>query len=266
MKENYIQTGKSKYHYYSFGTGAEPLLAFHGFGQSGKAFQVFKEYIGDKFTIYSFDVLHHGNSEHTGEPITENDLKELINSFTQQHSIEKFSLMGFSLGGKIVLKLIELFHERLNNVILLSPDGLKVNPLYRFSTVTSPGRFLFRGFIKNPAPVSKTALLLKNMKILDPKIYNFLYSQIRTKELREKIYKVWITYQNINPDLDKIAALVDKNTFHFLLVFGKHDRVIHPKYGERFIEKLNNKDVFALLNTGHQMISEKVGEYLKEKV
>lgn len=262
MIEATLQTGTSTYHYYQFGNGPEPLLAFHGFGQSGKEFQVFEKYLGDKFTIYAFDVLHHGNSEHNGEPITETDLQEFITAFTQQHNLEKFSLMGFSLGGKIVLKLIELFHERLNNVILLSPDGLKVNPLYRFSTVTSPGRFLFRGFIKNPAPVSKTALLLKNMKVLDPKIYNFLYSQIRTKELREKIYKVWITYQNINPDLDKIASLINKNTFRFVLIFGKHDRVIHPKYGERFIEKLTNKDVFVLLNTGHQLISEKVGESL----
>ena len=266
MKENQLQTDKSSYHYYTFGSGPEPLLAFHGFGQSGEEFQVFEKYLGDKFTIYAFDVLHHGKSEHTGEPITENDLKDLINTFTKQHSIEKFSLIGFSLGGKIVLKLIELFHERLNNAILLSPDGLKVNPLYRFSTVTPAGRFLFRGFIKNPAPVSKTALLLKNMKILDPKIYNFLYSQIRTKEMREKVYNVWITYQNINPDLDKIATLINKNPFRFLLIFGKHDRVIHPKYGERFIEKLNDKNVFVLLNTGHQLISEKVGEYLNERI
>ncbi len=266
MKENNIQTANSKHTYYTFGNGAEPLLAFHGFGQDGKEFQVFEKYLGDKFTIYAFDALHHGNSEYDGEPLTENDLKELIDAFTKQHSIERFSLIGFSMGGKLVLKLIELFHQRLNKAILLSPDGLKVNPLYRFSTVTPAGRFLFRGFIKNPAPVSKTALLLKNMKILDPKIYNFMYSQIRTKELREKIYKVWITYQNINPDLDKIAALVNKNTFRFLLVFGKHDRVIHPKYGERFIEKLKDKNVFMLLNTGHQLISEKVGEILKEKI
>jgi len=266
VKENCIQTGNSNYHYYTFGKGAEPLLAFHGFGQSGKEFLLFEKYLGDKFTIYAFDILHHGKSEHKGEPITEQDLKDFINAFTKQHNIEKFSLIGFSLGGKIVLKLIELFHARLNNAILLSPDGLKINPIYRFSTVTPTGRFLFRGFINNPAPVSKTALLLKNMKILDPKIYNFMYSQIRTKELREKIYKVWITYQNINPDLDKIAALVNKNTFRFLLIFGKHDRVIHPKYGERFIKRLKDKNAFVLLNTGHQLLSEKVAEYLNEKL
>lgn len=264
MKENHISSDNSTYHYYTFGNGPEPLLAFHGFGQSGKEFAVFEKYLGDKFTIYSFDVLHHGKSEYHGKPITDSDLEELINSFTKNNSIDKFSLIGFSLGGKVVLKLVELFHERLNNVILLSPDGLKINPLYRFSTVTSTGRFLFRGFIKNPAPVSKTALLLKNMKILDPKIYNFVHSQIYSKEMREKIYKVWITYQNINPDLDKIAELVNKNTFRFLLIFGKHDRVIHPKYGERFIRKLKDKNVFVLLNTGHQLISAKVAEYLHE--
>lgn len=263
MKENYIQVGKSRYHYYIFGKGAEPLLAFHGFGQLGMDFQVFEKYIGDRYTIYAFDVLHHGKSEHNGEPLTTTDLKDFIKAFTKEQDIEKFSLIGFSLGGKIVLKLIELFHARLNEVILLSPDGLKINPLYRFSTITPAGRFLFRQFIKNPAPVSKSALLLKNMKILDPKIYNFMHSQIRTKEMREKIYKVWITYQHINPDLDKIAALVNKNTFRFLLIFGKKDRVIHPKYGERFIEKIKDKKALVLLNTGHQLLGEKVGEFLK---
>lgn len=266
MKEDYLQTGNSKHHYYILGKGKEPLLAFHGFGQQGKEFAVFEKHLGERFTIYAFDVLHHGKSEHKGEPLNENDLKEFINAFTKQHNIDKFSLLGFSLGGKIVLKLTELFAERLNNVILLSPDGLKVNPIYRFSTVTNTGRFLFRQFIKNPAPVSKSALLLKNMKILDPKIYSFMHSQISTKEMREKIYNVWITFQNINPDLDKIAELINKNTFRFLLIFGKHDRVIHPKYGERLIEKLNYKSCFVLLNTGHQLISEKVGEFLREKL
>ena len=66
---------------------------------------MFEKYLGDKFTIYAFDVLHHGNSEHDGEPVTENDLKELVKVFTKQHSITKFSLLGFSLGGRIVLQL-----------------------------------------------------------------------------------------------------------------------------------------------------------------
>lgn len=266
MKENYIRVGKSNYHYYTFGNGPEPLLAFHGFGQNGKDFRMFEKYIGNKFTIYSFDVLHHGKSEDDGEPLTENDLAEFINIFSKLLAIDKFSLIGFSLGGKIVLKLIELFPNRLNNVILLSPDGLKINPLYRFSTVTSTGRFLFRQFINNPSPVSKTALLLKNMKILDPKVYSFMYSQIRTKEIREKIFKVWITYRDINPDLDKIAELINKNTFRFLLIFGKNDRVIHPKYGERFMEKVKDKKAFVLLETGHLLLSEMVGKYLKDRI
>lgn len=265
LKEANLKTGKSSYQYYIFGKGKEPLLAFHGFGQSGKDFMVFEKFIGEYFTVYSFDLLHHGSSEHSGEALTENDLQKFILDFTKKHGIEKFSLTGFSLGGKIVLKLVELFQKRLNNVILLSPDGLKVNPIYRFSTVTPAGRFLFREFIKHPVPVSKAALLLKKMKILDAKIYSFMHSQIRTKEMREKIFRVWITYQNINPDLNKIAGIINKNTFRFFLIFGKHDRVIHPKYGERFLKKLKDKNCYVLLNTGHQLISEKTGEFLKKE-
>ena len=54
---------------------------------------------------------------------TNDDLKQLFEKFFEEQSIKNISLMGFSLGGKIALQLIELFPYNINSVFYLHPDG-----------------------------------------------------------------------------------------------------------------------------------------------
>src|SRR2546430_8395975 len=49
---------------------------------------------------------------------TKKEFRELFEKFLSEQSIKRFSLMGFSLGGKIALQLLELFPDRVNTVLL----------------------------------------------------------------------------------------------------------------------------------------------------
>src|SRR5690349_6005024 len=112
--------------YEKWGSGPEILLAFHGFGQTASIFQNIAPALEKKFTVYACSLFYHGDSkfpDHVtpGEPLKPEYLKQGVIEFCKQNNIDHFSLMGYSLGGRLVLKLIEMMPEKIHSVLLLAP-------------------------------------------------------------------------------------------------------------------------------------------------
>src|ERR1035437_5613420 len=93
-----------------FGNGAKTMLAFHGFGRDGDDFKVLEPSLGRAYRIISFDLFYHGKSDSPMNVEAINlsieDLKVMINGFLLENNIERFSLLAYSLGGRISLELI----------------------------------------------------------------------------------------------------------------------------------------------------------------
>jgi len=96
--------------YESYGSGTEILFAFHGFGNHCSDFKILEPSLGKKYKIISFNLPYHGNSSIDesvfNKSISKNELKELMFQFLLRHHVTRFSLMGYSLGGKIALQVI----------------------------------------------------------------------------------------------------------------------------------------------------------------
>src|SRR5260370_41963530 len=110
MVRNFVSF-QGLWEYEVFGNGSEILLAFHGFANHPSDFKVFEPALGTKFKIISFHLPYHGPvpSDLSGKEISysKEDLKQLFKKFFALNSIKNFSLMGYSLGGKIALQLME---------------------------------------------------------------------------------------------------------------------------------------------------------------
>ncbi len=148
----------SRLTYQRFGTGPRALLAFHGMGQRSTCFAPLDRVLRDEFTIYSFDLFYHGDSsclsgdEYTdGEVLTKARWQELIMTFLRQQGIDRFSVAGFSLGGRFALTTTELFAGRVDALWLFSPDGITISPWYWIAIHTQAGRWLFRYFLAHLA-------------------------------------------------------------------------------------------------------------------
>ena len=131
--------------YYKVGYGPATLVAFHGFGQSGRVFQPLDETIGHRFTVFAVDLFFHGNSQYTSRQLlTKTDWQRLIGAFLDGQGVDRFSLMGFSLGGRFALATAEAFASQLDQLILIAPDGVTRTSWYWAATTTRLGRWLFR--------------------------------------------------------------------------------------------------------------------------
>jgi pimeloyl-ACP methyl ester carboxylesterase len=263
---NFISHKGFHWEYETYGTGTEALFAFHGFGNHCSDFKILEPSLGKKYKIVAFNLPYHGKSffddNISDKSISKNDLKELIHQYIREHDIKRFSLMGYSLGGKIALQLIELFPAEINTVFLFAPDGIRNSWSNGFVTRNKIGKKIYSRIIQNPSRFLRFVKMLKDMNLVHEKFSDFIHNSLDTREKRQQVWDVWICLRDIKPKISSIRNLVNEYNISVELFFGKYDHVIPPAVGKYFIAGLKNKNGLHVVEMGHIMLREKMNEYL----
>ena len=186
-----------------------PVLAFHGFGRTGADFHVFEAALGDFATIHAFDLPFHGDSpspsERAGQPFTPAELRDHFTAFLDHIGAEKAMLIGYSLGGRVALSLLETMPERIARAVLIAPDGLKPRPWYRRLADSPWGRARYRRFIEHPERVHFIINTLHRLGLLRDKLHRFIIGQTDSIHKRRLLHDVWLSFRHIEVDLPVLA-------------------------------------------------------------
>jgi len=264
LPDFFLTIKNSSIHFIRFGSGERLLLCFHGFGEEAAKFKVLEPSLGKRYTIIAIDLPFHGETVwHQGDFFLKEDLKELIKEILKKGNKERFSLIGYSLGGKIALATVEFFASQIDEVILLAPDGVKINAWYNVAVYPEWGRKLFYRFVKKPAFVFTTARLLKFAGLVSTRFHKFLHLQTDSEEKRQKVYNVWLTIKDLEVELPHVKSLLNKYDIKSYIFIGKYDRVITIKIGTRFARGLKHCK-FLKLDKGHNLFTESLNEPLKQ--
>lgn len=241
------------------------MLAFHGFGLDFFHYMAFQEVLGKDYSIYSFDLFFHGRSfwPYKDQPITKKLLNEIIKKFLKENEIKEFSLMGYSLGGKIVLSILENCHENIRELILIAPDGIKLNPWYIIATKFTPIRRFFKSLITHPGRFHSVATMLNSLGLVNNSFYRFAESQMDTKEKRKRVYSTWVVFRKLKFNMNKIAEFINKNNINLIIFLGSHDRLVTRRHIKKLTNKLHKYEL-KILNSGHNALVENVADFLKE--
>ncbi len=243
--------------YLTYGSGPELLFAFHGFGRNASDFQVFEASLGAKYTIVAFDLFYHGKHALSLDmhlPAFElTIMARMIEKYMWENKRVKFSLMGYSFGGKIVLGIIQKLSPRISEVFLLAPDGFKSNALYFFLSNTLPGNMILRGIVKNPGPLLKINDLMLKWKLIHENVHEFVLDKLAQEEFRKLVYRTWLTFRFYKPALNDAAKHINRRKIKLIMFFGKQDNIIPVSLGQRFQKRLKDKNSIVLLETGHRL-------------
>lgn len=262
-----LKVGDVTWSYLDAGAGNELWLAFHGYGQEAEIMLHFMQSLRPDARILSFDLPLHGQTTiRKNRPLSIGDVGELLGTALREVSHTRCSVAGFSLGGKMVLKMVEMTPAKIDRMLLIAPDGLKTNLLYWFVTHTWLGRMLFQLVIIFPAPVLMVSRTLATLGLLHKRIHQFVSSQLKTREKREKVLKTWITFRDVKPSLDQVRKRIWRYGIKPTLVFGKHDRVIHPKLGKKLSGDNCKTAQLILLDTGHNLTTKEVAIELNNRI
>lgn len=232
-------------------TGDKHLLLFHGYGQNAS---VFNEFHG-----YSFDLFFHGKSIwHNGEePLEKAEWKQLISEFLDNNNIKTFGVLGFSMGAKFALATLEAFPDRVNEVILLAPDGIKTSFWYSLATYPIALRKFFKGMVSNHARFLRIATVAKKLGLIDKGVLRFVETQMDSEEKRKRVYYSWVVFRHLEFDVQKIADLINKNKIVLRLFVGRHDKIITAKNMTRLTSKVPDSKL-EVLEAGHNNLIAKV--------
>lgn len=264
MEQRIVPYKNSTISYYRFGAGSQKVICFHGYGEDASTFSFLAHYAGNQFSFYSIDLPFHGKTAwKDGLNFSMADLSAIVQLIIDEGGAEppavnsKLYLLGFSLGGRVALSYTEANPEKVARLVLLAPDGLKVNFWYGLATQTWLGNRLFQFIMKNPSFFVVVLKLFNKLRLVNTSIFKFVKYYIGDASVRDLLYKRWTTLRKLKPQLSIIKANIRNNNIPVRLVYGKHDRIILSSVGEKFKKGIEEQCTLQVIAAGHQVLSEK---------
>ena len=262
----YLLHHRSKLYYRVIGHGSRALLAFHGYGQSSDYYQPMEQALGSDYTIYAFDLFFHGRSHlHKHDmPLGKEFLRELIEHFLAKQQLGRFSLMGFSMGGKFALTLVECMPERIEELFLIAPDGIKTSFWYNIATYPGWLQQLFKRTVVKPGLFFGLLRMLDKYNMVHKSMLRFAHYQMDSTPKRLRVYRSWVGFRELNFDIRNIVQLLNRHQVPVTMFVGEYDQIIAPKRVAVFVDALE-KGELIVLKTGHSYLLQDVATLLHRK-
>jgi pimeloyl-ACP methyl ester carboxylesterase len=258
MQTGYHPFRNSRIHYRCWGTGPRLVFAFHGYGESSAAFTFLGEALGKDYTLVAIDLPFHGETDWKEglffDPLWLSALLTEIAAGLPDR-LADWWLLGYSMGGRIALQLLGDSPSNIQKIVLLAPDGLKVNLWYWIATRTRAGNTLFRWTMRRPGWLFLMLRLGNALRLVNPSIYKFTVHYINDDRVRQDLYTRWTTMRGFRPRLSALAEIIRSRQLRVTLIFGRYDRIIRWERGEQFRKKgIAANCSLILLPAGHQLL------------
>ena len=174
------------------------------------------------------------------------NLAKFVKSFIEYKNLDKYVLMGNSLGGHIALYFAKMYPENILGMILTGSSGLYENAM--------GGSFPRRGdyeYVKN-----KVQDVFYDNAIATKEIVDETFETIndRSKLIRTLALAKSAIRHNMAKDLPKMKMPI-------CLVWGKNDTVTPPDVAEEFNTLLPNSELFWIDKCGHTPMMEHPNQF-----
>lgn len=249
-------------HYLRLGKGKQILIALHGYGDTAALYKVLLPSLGKRYTIYALDLPYHGRTRWQSDKTYQvSDIMGIVQNLITTEHIARFSLMGYSMGGRIAMCLIPHFINQLNEVFILAASGIKIHPI--FNAMAFPvGLIKLLSFnIKYPQGLFATLHLAQKIGIMNRNVYAFNRQLMATENRRKRLFLTWLSIRNFAVNVPALKAKLNQVQIPVYLIFGEKDEIIPPRIGKFFAEGLPNAKL-CLIPSNHFLVNEQLNNIL----
>ena len=243
-----------KVHYKETGPQAAPaLLLMHGFGSSLQAWNDWSLKLEQKYRVIRLDLPGFGltGASPANDYSEEKDLA-ILTHFADKLGLEKFSIIGHSMGGKMAWTLAASQPERVQALVLMAPDGFPeakdfgTKP-YEVPAVTGLIKYFLPKYLvrKSIEPAFAEADALSDARV------NRYYDMLRAPGVRAAILERsnQTIYTDPVPRLKAIKAPT-------LLIWGEQDQMIPSTNAKSYANVLSNSTTVLVPKLGHLLQEE----------
>lgn len=251
-----------KLHYIRFGNGPRTLIAFHGFADRAELFLNLRDALEDRFTIIAIDLPFHGQTIWTEAEFKPKHIRDALSEILVKEGVDgEFTIMGHSMGGRIILALSSYFKDRIDSYVMLSPAG--------FQGALSDSKLLFpklvRKFLKKltskPFFIIAIFRVGKFFGIINRGTMNFLKKQFEFPERRKRLFDCWISLFNFPVNLKSFKKNILDSNAKINFFYGKQDYITPAKYAVKFIADIPHATL-TMVDDGHYFLKAPLAEAL----
>ncbi|EJR54028.1 hypothetical protein IIM_02285 [Bacillus cereus VD107] len=252
---------------------AEILVLIHGNMTSSQHWDLVIEQLKDQYHIYAIDLRGFGQSTYNKSIDSLQDFAEDVKLFIDQLKLEKFSLMGWSMGGGVAMEFTASHPTFVEKLILVESVGMKGYPIFKKDIngqpVVSSLLKTKEEIAQDPVQIIPVVDAIKNMnKVYYRTVWNLLiYTHNQPESERyEKYLDDMLTQRNfvdVNYSLvtfnisDEHNGVVQGNGHIHrikaptLVIQGDRDYVVPQVVGEELAKHLPTAKLTILEDCGH---------------
>ena len=259
-------------HYYRFGNGPKAMLCFHGYGMHGKQFNVLTEKFGDEYTFYGLDLFFHKQTKLTDPSVAQvkkglaqADFCAVMNAFCKHESIDRFSIMSYSLGTHYAAVLAVQEAARIDHLFMLAPSFLKVFPPLRIMAKNLIANFVFRRLFLSRNGVKMMLGLCKTFGVVDDKGHEILTSEMATMDLRFAFYANVTYLRFLEVERSDLVAALNANKVACYFIFGKRDKMYPSAIADQLVAQLHSVKQVTI-DEDHDLVNKNLPEKIYELI
>lgn len=262
MSHQFIAYKNSTIHYAVWGSGLKLLFCLHGYGEQAESFAALAGYLGEDYTIIAIDMPFHGKTQwEEGLLFTPADLYNIMQTIIAKttgpvQSNPRFNLLGYSMGGRVALHLLQNYPSQIERLVLVAPDGLHKNIWYRLATRTLIGNWLFKYVMYMPGNTSKFLKPFEKYKLVGAGLLRVAHYYTDDEKERARLYCRWTTMRKFKPNLPRIKKTIRQHGIPIRFLFGRFDNIILSHRSNIFKQDTQNVQVH-IIDAGHRLLQEK---------
>jgi pimeloyl-ACP methyl ester carboxylesterase len=223
--------------------GERLCIVLHGYGDNLRTMQnIAEQWTAQNYEVIVFDLPFHGTSHWQSDIYSESDVTETL-LFLLKNNTKPFDLIGYSLGGRLVLASITLLakaQKTPENVWLLATAGAPQNWLHQYIEMPLFLKKIVAKLAENSGFLLKLANFLYKKNIISKFELAFAEKYLGDATRRKMMFAWWFSLAYLQLDFKNINAVIIAKNIKCHLFFGKNDNVLPP-----------NSDVFYIKNLQH---------------
>jgi pimeloyl-ACP methyl ester carboxylesterase len=244
-----IEVGSLNIRYYTGGRG-DPLVIIHGGGDGARAWLKNAEELSEYYTVYVPDLPGFGRSQSANDRFHLPEFVNFVENFSSALDLDKFYLIGHSIGGGIALHYALRFPDKVKGLVLVSSWCLGIEAALWVRLLSRPA------FCRSLGEAG--IAVLKVVKWLARLFYSpFRFSNPITR-VKMDIGNTMTTLRGQTVVLqDRLCEL----TMPTMLVWGSRDSVVPAAHAYVAAELIPDCRLRVFEGCGHNVYRQRVEEF-----
>lgn len=245
MVEKFMMAGETALHICDSEKGEKCVVLLHGYLESLMVWEDFIPHLYKQLRVVTLDLPGHGISVVNGECHTMEYLADVVADLMVSLGVERYTVVGHSMGGYVALAVAEKYADRLDGVVLLSStpnpdtDEKRENRRREIELVKSGKKDL----LARVAPEAGFAVVNR------PRMKDYIADLTEQVHLTEE--EGIVALLNGMIERKDQNEMLQKSAVRQLFILGKQDGYIPMEVAEAMVARHPQAEVAWLEESGH---------------